>query len=114
MSSKLNITSESELGIPAEVIVSKAIEKLKSVPTRQAQSVENEEDHQQIIVYAELRGFNFTSGDEVQDRPGAEVGIDVALHNREDSDHWDRFRERCKTRWHLSQLEDLNYWFICN
>ena len=111
MSSKLNITSESEPGIPAKVIGSKAIEKLKSVPTKQAQSVENEEDHQQIIVnadyHAELRGFNFN--DEVQDRSGAEVGIDVALHNREDSDHWDRFRERCKARWHLSQLEDLNY-----
>ncbi len=111
MSSKLNITSESEPGIPAEVIVSKAIEKLKSVPTKQAQSVENEEDQQQIIVNADyhtgLRGFNFN--DEVQDRPEAEAGIDVALHNREDTDHWNGFRERCRARWHLSQLEELNY-----
>lgn len=111
MSSKLNITSESEPGIPAKVIGSKAIEKFKSVPTKQAQSVENEEDHQQIIVNADyhtgLRGFNFN--DEVQDRPEAEAGIDVALHNREDSDHWDGFREHCRARWHLSQLEELNY-----
>jgi hypothetical protein len=100
MSRKLNITSESEPGIPAKVIGSKAIEKFKSVPTKQAQSVENEEDHQQIIVNADyhtgLRGFNFN--DEVQDRPEAEAGIDVALHNREDSDHWDGFRERCRAR----------------
>ena len=104
MSSKLNITSESKPGLLAEVIVSKTMEMLKSVPTKQPQNIENEEDHQQIIVnadyHAELRGFNFN--DEVQDRSGAEAGIDVALHNREDSDHWDRFRERCKARWHLS------------
>lgn len=113
MSSKLNVTRESEPGIQAKVTGSKAIEKFKSVPTRQAQSVENKEDHQQIIVnadyHAELRGFNFNSGDEVQDWPESEAGIDVASHYREDSDHWDRLRERCKTRWHLSQLEDLNY-----
>ena len=104
MPSKLNITSESKPGLLAEVIVSKEIEKLKSVPTKQAQSIENEEDYPQIIVYADYhtgqRGFNFN--DEVQDRPGAEAGIDVALHNLEDSDHWDRFRERCKARWHHS------------
>ena len=105
MSSKLNITCESKPGLLAEVIVSKEIEKLKSVPTKQAQSVENEEDQQQIIVNADyhtgLRGFNFN--DEVQDRPEVEAGIDVALHNREDSDHRDGFRERCRARWHLSQ-----------
>ena len=71
MSSKLNIISESEPGIPAKVIGSKAIEKRKSVPTKQAQSVENEEDHQQIIVnasyHAGLRSFNFN--DEVQELP---------------------------------------------
>ena len=81
MSSKLNITSESKPGIPAKVIGSKATEKPKSVPTKQAQSIENEEDHQQINVNADYhtgqRGFNFN--DEVQDRPGAEAGIDVAL-----------------------------------
>jgi len=53
MSSKLNITSESEPGIPAEDIGGKAIEKRKSVPTKQTQSVENEEDHQQINVNAD-------------------------------------------------------------
>ncbi len=66
--------------------------------------LENKEKQQQIIVNADyhagLRGFNFN--DEGQDRPGAEAGIDVALHNRENSDHWDRFREHCKARWHLS------------
>ena len=71
VSSKLNITSESKPGIPAEVIDSKSIEKRKSVPTKQTQSVENEEDHQQINVNADYhtgqRGFNFN--DEVQELP---------------------------------------------
>ncbi len=87
MSSKLNITSESEPGIPAEDIGGKAIEKRKSVPTKQTQSVENEEDHQQINVNADYhtgqRGFNFN--DEVQDRPGAEAGIDVALPKKNEA-----------------------------
>ena len=51
--------------------------------------LENKVEHQQIIVNADyhagLRGFNFN--DEVQDWLEAEEEIDVALHNRKNSDH---------------------------
>jgi len=82
MSSKLNITSESKPGIPAEVIVSKAIEKLKSVPTKQAQCVLSEADRQQMIATAayyraEKRGFD--NGDEMQDWLEAEAELDYAM-----------------------------------
>ncbi len=59
MSSKPNITSENGPAILTDDSVFKDLIKLLSASTKQAQSVENEEDHQQIIVnadyHAELR-----------------------------------------------------------
>lgn len=64
---------------PAEIIVCKSVAKLRSIPTKQAQSLTNRLDRQQLIAIAAYyravrRGFD--GGYEAQDWLEAEAEID--------------------------------------
>jgi len=90
MSSKLKMAGNSKPAAPSEVIVSSALEDLKSASTTQAQSALNEADRQKMIAtaayyLAERRGFN--SGDEIKDWLEAEAEIDGWFHNQGDFDY---------------------------
>ena len=79
MSSKRIKASKHGPAGPAEIIVSKSVAKLRNVPPKQAQSLTNRLDRQQLIAIAayylaERRGFN--SGDEIKDWLEAEAEID--------------------------------------
>ncbi len=79
MSRKLKMAGNSKSAAPSEVIVSGALENLKSASTTQTQSALNGADRQKMIAtaayyLAERRGFN--SGDEIQDWLEAEAEID--------------------------------------
>jgi hypothetical protein len=79
MSSKLKMAGNSKSAAPSGVIVSRAVEDLKSASTTQAQSALNGADRQKMIAtaayyLAERRGFN--SSDEIQDWLEAEAEID--------------------------------------
>ena len=82
MSRKLKMAGNSKSAAPSEVIVSGALEDLKSASTTQAQCVLSEADRQQMIATAayyraEKRGFD--NGDEVQDWLEAEAELDYAM-----------------------------------
>ena len=79
MSSKRITASKHDPAGPAEITASKSVAKLRSIPTKQAQSLTNRLDRQQLIAIAayylaERRGFN--SGDEIKDWLEAEAEID--------------------------------------
>jgi len=79
MSSKRITASKHDPAGPAEIIVSKSVAKLRSIPTKQAQSLTNRLDRQQLIAIAAYyravrRGFD--GGYEVQDWLEAEAEID--------------------------------------
>lgn len=81
MSDEPNITSKNKSVDSDGILISKAVENLKSNPTTQAQSVLNEADRQQWIATAayyraERRGFN--NGSAEQDWLEAEAEIDGA------------------------------------
>ncbi len=67
------------------VIVKKGVEDLNSIPTSQAKASKSNFD------------------DKVQGRKNGGVK-GGALYNQENTDHWDKYRERCKIKWHPSQL----------
>ncbi len=79
MSSKRIKASKHDPAGPAEVIVSKSVANLRSVPPKQVQSLTNRLDRQQLIATAAYyrsvrRGFD--GGYEVQDWLEAEAEID--------------------------------------
>ncbi len=79
MSRKLKMVGNSKSAAPSEVIVSGALEDLKSASITQAQSPLNGADRQKMIAtaayyLAERRGFN--NGDEIQDWLKAEAEVD--------------------------------------
>ena len=78
MLGKLYISNKRESAAPAGIIVSRAAEKLKSIPTRQTQDVANGEYRQQMIVvaYSRAERHGFKNVDEVQGWLDAEVEID--------------------------------------
>ena len=88
MSSKPITASKHDPAGPAEIIVSKSVAKLRSVPPKQAQSLTNRLDRQQLIDFAAYyravrRGFD--GGYEVQDWLEAEAEID-SISQSGDSD----------------------------
>ena len=79
MSGKRITASKHDPAGPAEIIVSKSVAKLRSIPTKQAQSLTNRLDRQQLITIsayyrAVRRGFD--GGYEEQDWLEAEAEID--------------------------------------
>jgi hypothetical protein len=81
MPSKRITASKHDSAGPAEIIVSKSVAKLRSIPTKQAQSLTNRLDRQQLIAIAAYyravrRGFD--GGYEAQDWLEAEAEIDDA------------------------------------
>ncbi|TFH12269.1 MAG: DUF2934 domain-containing protein [Nitrosomonadales bacterium] len=82
MSSKLKMAGNSKSAAPSGVIVSRAVEDLKSASPMQAPSALNGADRQKMIAtaayyLAEKRGFN--NGDSIQDWLEAEAELDNAL-----------------------------------
>ena len=82
MSSKRITASKYDPAGPAEVIVSKSVANLRSIPPKQAQSLTNRLDRQQLIAIAAYyravrRGFD--GGYEVQDWLEAEAEAEAEI-----------------------------------
>jgi len=79
MPSKRITASKHDPAGPAEIIASKSVVNLRSIPTKQAQSLTNSLDRQQLIAiaaYCRAARRSFEGGYEAQDWLEAEAEID--------------------------------------